>query len=281
MPAAQRRAVTAPDHLEACAQLARLGHRVTKLVAAAPSLDGVAPGLTWTAGEVVAHLSTQADRFAAFAAGTAVPQNDLRDDELDLPAPQRAAAVNARLVAAVPRAAPAELAAELHARVEALAATLRRVPPDAEFRSWEGDSDATTAAATYVGELLVHGRDVARALRRPWPLPAGETRTALHAVLRLLPAYVEPGRVVSVDAVVRVRVRGGPDVVLSVRDGVAAVGAVSGERVDCTVAVTPQALLLLAFGRTSLLRAVCSGQVVAWGRRPLLSRRMLTWFSPP
>lgn len=271
-----------PDHVATCRQIVEVGDRLAHLLTSPGAAAARAPGLSWTVQDLVAHLVVQADSFTAFASGQRDPEADFPAGADGLPVPERVALVNARLIREAAVESSDAAAQSLRRAAAALAQTFGEAPPTALFRSWEGTTDIRTGAATYLAELLVHGRDVAGALDRPWPIRDDEARAAIHAVLRLLPDYLDPAAAAGVDALIRLRVRGGPDIVLRVRDGEAAVRAADRRaRPDCTVAVTPRALLLLSFRRSPLVDVVRRGQVVSWGRRPALAWQMLSWFRAP
>lgn len=271
-----------PDHTGTCRQIVDVADRLAQLLSSPGAAAARVPASTWRVQDVVAHLIVQADGFRAFASGRRDPEADVPAGADGLAVPERVALVNARLIREAAVQSSDAAAQSLRAAAAALAETFGEAPPTAPFRSWEGATDIRTGAATYLAELLVHGRDVAGALDRPWPIRDDEARAAVHAVLRLLPDYLDPAAAAGVDALIRLRVRGGPDAVLRVRDRKATVRAADqSERPHCTVAVTPRALLLLSFRRSTLLDVVRRGQVLSWGRRPALAWQMLTWFRAP
>lgn len=239
------------------------------------------PRLDWDVHDVVVHLAVQAERYADFVEGVRAPEADVAGGPAGT-GRRAVAEVNQALILTASAEPLPVVARRLETAGARLAEVLRNTAADAPFRSWEGDSDVRTGAATFLGELLVHGLDLARALGESWAIEPDDARAALHAVIALLPHYVDATTTASLDVRVRVRVRGGPDVVLAVRRSTAATRAwARGDDVDATVAVTPVALLLLAYRRSRLSTELLRGRVLSWGRRPLLPLQLLSWFTPP
>lgn len=112
------------------------------------------PGMDWTAGEVGAHVLTVLQRYLRATERAATRS--------------RLAALNAEDVAAVQRTR-SELADDIDRTIGTLAAFAPDVPLDTE-RDFHLGLTVTMAAAwaNLIGELLVHGDDIARATGRHW-----------------------------------------------------------------------------------------------------------------
>lgn len=253
---------------------------VTTLVARCDPAAPV-PGLSWDAGDVAAHLVTEARRFTEFADGSRKPDADLSSDERNLPPPQRVALVNQRLVDSVTARSGPGLALSLQANVTAFIDTLRTRDPDDDFASWEGNSDLAIAAATMTLEMAVHGRDIARAAQRPWRIPRSHAIAALPVMWHLLPSYVNADAIRGVRAAIDIRPRGSSPVLLRIADGAATVQQGASAGADCRISADPATLLLLAFGRISMAAAAARAGLIAYGRRPWLALRMPAWFLAP
>jgi hypothetical protein len=169
----------------------------------------------------------------------------------------------------------------LSGRIEAaehdLRAHLEAVDGDPDLEVFRGARvPLSTLVAVEVGELLVHGRDIARAARLPWRISRAEAAPTATALLPLLPALVDADRAGDLTARFEIRVRGGGRGVLAFDDGAS---RLEGDGpVDCRLSVDPAAYLLLGFGRTGLVRPVLTGKLLAWGRRPWLSARFPSLF---
>jgi hypothetical protein len=134
-----------------------------------------------------------------------------------------------------------------------------------------------------LGEYLLHGVDVARALSQPWPIEPDDARLVLAAAMPLLPLLVNPATTAGVRVVYDLRIRGGERFTVRIADGALAVDRADGHvdcHVDCHVSAEPAALLLVAYGRRSQWIPVLTGKLMAWGRKPwaglLLMRYIVT-----
>src|SRR5215471_1191947 len=126
--------------------------------------------------------------------------------------------------------------------------------------------------AKLAGEAYVHGRDVARALGRPWPLDADDMRTIFVGLLPVLPHYVDRDGAVGFAASFDVRLRGDPTsrARFEFDTGHLTVRQCDGRRVDCRVSAEPATFVLILYGRSGQMRPVLTGRVVASGRKPWL-----------
>jgi hypothetical protein len=112
------------------------------------------PGLDWTAREVAAHVLTVVRRYLAPTERAATRE--------------RLAALNAEELATVDRSC-AEIADELDSIVSVLAHVAPSISLD-DVRAFHLGITVSVAAgwANLIGELLVHGDDIARATHRAW-----------------------------------------------------------------------------------------------------------------
>ena len=134
------------------------------------------------------------------------------------------------------------------------------------------------SAGLAVSELLVHGDDIARAVRRPWPIPAEAARAAFLRLAWVVPWALDPAKAEGVDASWVVRLRGGGARWFRVHDGTAEVDEWRGQSVDCTILAQPSSMLLVSYGRRPRWREIAKGNLLAWGRRPWVAARVQEWF---
>lgn len=250
------------------------GERFRSLLA-----DGADPGAMatpdWTVADTAAHV-----------AGIAVMYTTLiTDGGATLPIPGLAEAVEATTVDTVTdlnalvlrhftERDPANLAALLdYACTQLLDATVD-VPPETVV-PWLGDSRVTVAGlfAHLVNEFLLHGHDMAAALRRDWPIP--DQDAALYWELFFLGMLRHdygallttnqwmPKRPVSV----RFASDHTSTATIVVGDGRVRLGA-PDERCDVRVRFRPAGFNKLLFGRTGTLAAALRRDVVVSGARP-------------
>ena len=115
-----------------------------------------------------------------------------------------------------------------------------------------------------------------------WDIPANDSRIIARGVVPLLPLVVNPETTKELRARILIRLRGGGDAwVLTFHDGVLAVTAPEGRRVDCRISADPTTFLLSSYSRVGPVRAATGGKVAAWGRRPALAFRLSSYLSAP
>jgi uncharacterized protein (TIGR03083 family) len=233
-------------------------------------------GSDWTVGEAAAHLAVVAGAFAAVAAGRPVGPAGVAPDLDDFH--ERLAQVNARAIAAAAAHTgdPARLAGRLGDGIAALLRALAERPgEDLVETPWYGRGvrcrlDTLTCLA--IGEVVVHGYDLARALRRPWPIDPEHARLVVAGVFpAMVPLLVDREAAAGLHAAYELRVRGGPRLVVRFHDGAASVEPAAGRPVDCRISADPTALLLFGYGRTGPWGPLARGRLVAGGRRPWLA----------
>ena len=261
--------------------------RVTDLLRTVSRPEAPAVG-AWTAGQVAMHLSQAFLIVPALAAGDlpaavagipglrTTPGGALLGDLWEL------GEVTVLGVDSDAERAPGVLADRIDQRAAAFLDAVAPLSPD-DPRPWlvEGVTvDVATLTCHLLNEVLVHGRDIAVAEGRPFPIDRRRAALVvdgfLMRVFEALPphAMVHPERGAGVRVTYDVRVRGGGRHFFVFDDGRLTIEAPSARRVDCHLAVDPVGFLLVAWGRMSLWRAIARGQMVAWGRRPWLGLRM-------
>lgn len=171
---------------------------------------------------------------------------------------------------------PAVLAKQVRDAVAAVLERSQGKDPNTAV-DWLAGSRAPIAGlvAHLLNELLIHGNDIARAVGRSWTIPSWQAAlfvdVFLVGVLRagpgrvLDPADVPTGRPITVEFRSRYTAR----VTLVLGDGRLAVDE-SGGTPDVRVSFEPATLALVMFRRRTRVRAMLSGKVLVWGRRPWL-----------
>jgi hypothetical protein len=156
--------------------------RFSTMVAAADPARPV-PHSTWTVSDTVAHLATGMDAYATYLTGNTTPVVDLSDV-----AGGSIGDSNARRLAADHERDIPTLLTLLDARFTDFRHAAMQLRIDDEV-SWHGRPiPLRTMLATAVGEFHMHGRDLAVAFDRPWPLPRRD------AALTIEVDHAAPGR---------------------------------------------------------------------------------------
>ncbi|MFN2607861.1 MAG: maleylpyruvate isomerase N-terminal domain-containing protein [Acidimicrobiales bacterium] len=256
------------------AALADMSARVTTLLRSGPDPGTPALGV-WSVSEVATHLSHAFARLAELAGG-------------DAPSPLERYWDLGEKTRGWVDADPERRLPVLADRIEAgAAAFLDRVPAggaDAS-RHWlvEGtDVPLSTLTCHLLNESMVHGFDIARAVRRPWPLERAYASMVLlgfvvPVVRRFAAEMINMETAAHLRASFEVRLRGGGGAVF-VFDNGSLVVEDPGQRVDCRVTADPEAFLLVVWNRISQWQAIARGKLVATGRKPWLGLRFRSAF---
>ena len=241
--------------------------RFCDLLRSAPDGSIPVPGLTWTVGELGAHLVTGAQLWRRMLAGDPSPITSLSDGSVH----------TARMIAEFPERDPATLAELIEVESRATADEMSARAPDVPY-PWHAGLALTTgqSEAIGLGELLVHGFDLARALGRPWDIPSDYACFVIYGAGAVLPAAVDHAAAQGFTASYDLRLRGGVPLAMRFTNGSLTVEPGGTSRADCRISADPPAFLLLSYGRATPWRFIARGQLIAWGRRPWLAARLAT-----
>lgn len=267
------------DHDSARDALARGTERLAALLASGVDPGTRLPGSEWDLQAVATHVLSAFSDYGEALAGTR-PLGPV-DPALG-PTNAQMRAVNEQRMAAIEDRDLGTLADRLRAVVSAFLEATAGQPPDRPF-TWYQDRPTTLGAMTglMLGEVLLHGYDIAQALRRPWPIAAPDATAVILGAVRLLPAYVDADAARGVRASYLISLRGGPRFGVRFADGQAEVQLTPSGRYDCRLSVDPTAMLLVSYGRQGPLRPALTGKIVAWGRKPWLGLRFPTLLTNP
>jgi uncharacterized protein (TIGR03083 family) len=257
------------------AALLRVSDELGTIVASAPNPDVPVPSSDWNVSEVTAHLTVGTEAYLGYLSGVTEPFVDVSDI-----AHGSLARTNAARLDAEPERHMAGLAQRLRGACSALIEQTEARDQD-EVVLWHGRPIALgDMLGIGLAEYLVHGRDIAAALSRPWTIRPDDARLVLAAALPLLPLLVDPLTTATVNARYDLRVRGGVRRALIIADGELDVIA-DDVPVDCHVSAEPVALLLVAYGRRSQWVPILTGKLIAWGRKPWLGPRLVRYLVTP
>ena len=222
----------------------------------------------WSVGETAAHVAGSPLFFLAVARGETEPESL-----------EEVAANNAAFLAAERERDPRALAERFADGERALLAYIDGVGGNPTVEVFGGvTAPLSTLLAVELGEVLVHGYDIARAAGLAWAISPAHAAATAGGMLPLLPHMVDREAAAGRRAGLELRIRAGERVVLDIDDGVLRVSPSEGQSVDCRLSVDPVAYLLLSFGRIGPLRPMLQGKFSAWGRRPWLAARFPALF---
>lgn len=255
---------------EAVEEVAR---RVADMVRELPHTAVPIPNSEWTVGEAAAHLVSTQGLFVEGLAGASSPYGD---GSLD-----RFPSVNARLLAELPEREGPTLADRLVERTQSFLGTSVRYREQHAVDYHFGPMDLPTWTSYMLFHLLMHGCDIARAMRCPLPVEPGHCQLTIPFLKAVMPRVFDENAAGRLRACYDVRLRGGGRFAVMISGGSVVVDDLPSERVDCHISADPVAFFLLASGRASQWGLIARGKLLAWGRRPWLGLKFKKLFPNP
>ena len=242
--------------------LARLGARVVALVRSIQDPAAGTRGLEWSLAETAVHVLQTTRSYEAGLTGELQPETEVAD-VVDVIARK-----NREEIESEPERAPAKIASALDDALRGFVAAARAAGPDriAVF-STEYSATGTGVVCALIGELAIHGWDIARSIGARWDVERDASLFAAYASAAAAPLVLDSSAAAGVDVHVRIKLRGGIPFSIRVRDG-RAWSEQSDEVPEATIAGDPFAYLLAAYGRTGPILPMLRGRLVAYGRRP-------------
>jgi uncharacterized protein (TIGR03083 family) len=248
------------DLLTACRETVR---RFVALLRADLEPEAAALG-AWTARDVAVHVALGSAAFGQMLAGGGSPYDRLEDH----PEQAREAVAAYEGERALPH-----LADEAESHMARFLAGMAELPADREI-AWHAGIRVSPASllALALGEFTLHGYDVARSNRRPWPIPSRHAHMVILGVLPVVPHYVDRQAAGDLRATFEVHVDDLAPLLLRFDRGTLTVTEADGQA-DCRIKAKAVPFLLASYGRLTPLRAALTGQVRASGRKPWLALR--------
>ncbi|MGQ0631328.1 MAG: maleylpyruvate isomerase N-terminal domain-containing protein [Sporichthyaceae bacterium] len=217
------------------------------------------PDMDWTIQALAAHVAAGAVGYGKYFDGAVEIGYDVG----------ALTASNEKFITAYGDHSVAHMAQDIQAGYAHMAAVARTRGPLTRMGWHAGPTPVGAVLGIALNELLLHGRDLARAVKEPWEITPEAARHGFRAGLALAPVVVDRERAARVPMTYRVHV---PGIVSSEwrfdADGLQVAPAGMLARVACSTRVDPRAMLLVAYGRSSALRASATGRALAWGRKP-------------
>lgn len=259
------------DLSETQAALVAATRRTALLLRDAPDGRSPVPNLAWTVGDTAAHLVTILAHSRGFITGEEdASRYATLDPDAHTPA-ERSVTANALMLEEFTERAPARLADLLEMSAEEFVAAGDHRQPDEQVLIEAGVSmTVPTMTGVLLGEELVHGLDIARALGRPWRIDRRDAILVVSALIAMVPEIVDRQGTAGVRASFEIRVRGGPGYQVRIDDGTVTITDPGG-RVDCWVNADPVAALLLGYERVGQWGQIVRGRMIVGGRKPWLA----------
>jgi hypothetical protein len=267
--------------------LGQTAERFYELVSSVPD-PGTGATVKWSVTEVVAHVTAIAwlDTMLLGAAAEPFPMPGVLD-AVAATAVDDVHGLNDQMLSYFTERDPGRVLGILCGHIDLMLTASRDRDPGETF-SWLGGARLSLAGmlAHMVNEMLIHGNDIARAVKVPWAMPA-EDAALFFEVFYLGLASGDMGRILEggrrpLKRRIAVELRSGytTPVTVVVHSGQVTTEPV-GPGADATVRFDPVTLNLMLFGRISKARAILTRKIVIGGRRPWLVPAFLRTIRAP
>ena len=263
--------------LEPAVELLRdSGRRFSALVRAIERPDQRARDLEWTVAEVAAHTMQALHYDLDNIRGTGEPYAIVNGDLLT-----SGTLHNRELLAQEPERDPGKLAARFDRVLEEFVSEAAGRDPAQPVRISQGArTTVATVVGILIGEVLLHGYDIAQTIGKDWTIDPEAARQAVYSTASTLALAVNKETTRDLDVRLETRVRGGKRYVVHIDHGRARTEPPGG-KVDLVMSVDPVAYLLVGYGRQGPWPQVLKGKMLAWGRRPSLAAKLPVFFRRP
>ena len=239
--------------------------RFDRALATLEALDDADPNLSvkptpaWSVGDVFAHLAIESDRYARELEGSGTWSSSA----------DAIAETNRRELDGFEGRDPQQLVMTIRRNVARYLSSLDERDLDEIGHGLDAGLRVAFrhGAGVLLGELVLHGHDLAAAVQRPATIRAEDAAFIVDGAWRVLPAFLDMRRANGFNGAFEVRLRGYQTLRVRVEDCRATAGA-AGARPDAVISADPVAFLLTMYGRRSQLQAVLRLHMVAWGWRP-------------
>jgi len=253
----------------------RIAQALARFDRLARSADPLAqlPGSTWTAQQAVAHVLTIALRYL----------HEQQGDSRLVADPRELNVLNQNELEAA-LAPVSELADQIQAvapELDALFDTVANEGPVLPFHCG-AHVDGVTWQTNWLGELLLHGRDIARAAKAPWELPERDMLLIARGLMQIAPAYVRSTIPSDTDICVAINTPGARPYLIHIHDGIGEVRVRRpNDRPDAVLRLPASTLTQLLYQRIGQLTAARRGLRVVGGRRPWRAFKLMSCFEAP
>lgn len=231
------------------------------------------PGSRWTVQQVAAHVLTIANRYYQVARGGMYHPADT---------PTGVAALNQAELEAALGPVP-ELADQLRALASDIDGYFDTLAGDCPTIPFHGGGfiGGTTAQTNWLGELLLHGEDIARAVKAPWDLDERDMLLIARGLMQIAPIFLRSETPASTNVCVALEVSGARPYLMHIKGGAAETRERRhADRPDAVLRTPASTLTQLLYQRIGPFTATRRGLRIVGGRRPWLALKLQSYFVP-
>lgn len=141
--------------------------------------------------------------------------------------------------------------------------------------------DGITLQTNWLGEVLLHGSDIARTVKAPWEFPERDWALVLRGGMQIGPAYIRADLPADTHAVVAFTTAGARPYLAEVQGNTAEFRAVQpDDRPDAVLRAPASTLNELFYQRIGPITAARRGLRIVGGRRPWVAMKLMHYFAP-
>ncbi len=222
---------------------------------AASGANALVPNLDWDVRELAAHLVSLPDFYQSLNKNTEPMERP--DDFVEFSRSTRAHLEQHTLD---------QLIEMLDSETESLLAALG----DDGDAPWMLYIPTTVfkVGAGYLGELLMHGQDLAALTGATVTVQPDHANAWISASMTLAPYFVDREAARRCGGVYHLKFRGGNEYTMRVDDGLLTTEVGRPERADGHMSADPVTYMLVSMGRFGELKAGLTGKIMVYGRKP-------------
>jgi hypothetical protein len=259
---------------QARSALEATANRTADLIRSLPDLHAPVPGSEWTVREAAVHLVSLAGIYADIAGGMPSPIESMTREALGRQ--------NARRLGDIPESDPEKVAGFLTEAVAGLLeATACRSGDQAVVFHAGVSLDLASLMCISLGEHVLHGYDIARAVGAPWAIDPLHARLVLSGYGPCYGGWLNGEVTPDLTTSYGIELRGGDGFTVRFLEGGCHLEPWDSEAVDCTIAADPVAFLLVQSGRMNQWEAIALGLYSTKGSRPELGLTFMNLFVYP
>ena len=265
------------DTFDRAATLAAIDHvadQMSTMVGSASDLGIRVPGTPqWTIAETYSHVATVVPRYS---------QGARHEGEWVSSADDLADLNQRQLVALGPVPEVETVSVRLRNSLDELRQLITGLGDDQPTFTFHGGQriQSDVALGILLGEVVVHGHDIARALHRPWPIDPAHVQLITLGLTPILPGWLD-ARASGHNGRYEVRLRGQGVHRFAFNHGRLTMNPPGAFEPDAIISAAPGPFLLVVYKRISQWPAILAGHLVAWGRRPWLALTFASRFHRP
>jgi uncharacterized protein (TIGR03083 family) len=259
------------DLADATSTLERIFPKLVTLLRSTPDPDARATG-DWSVRDVATHLVFVFDHYREIVNGEGAGA-----DDFDEGAQKAQAFIDGSHFEGLP-----EIADAIEGAAQRFLARVRSIDGDPIVPYVGGIPIASSCVvATVLGEVLVHGYDIALATGAPWDIDSHGAALTLKGISAITVHFVDTDKARGFRARFDIGLRHETHMHYVFDDGTMTIEEPSDVPVDVHISADPPTLLLMGYGRIGPVKPALTGKLVAWGRKPWLSMKMATLIRNP